>query len=374
MANYTDLIKTNFPDSLDDRPDAVEEINRNSHFAVNINFEDRDALTSPTDYIVLADDVNALQESIIAVQRSLGVMPQGTDIDSTVGDRILNLEVYTRKGDSASQGYSDLDERYMWGGTRPTVNSSPAPLISIKGHSHDGTSGQADKIDLGTHVSGNLSKVNLDISSGTTSMLTAQDIKMSSASSETIPQALANKMDKDGGTFSGDMAVEGNFKSLSFFEVEAKDTGYSTGLGYVESGSDNRAYSGYSRQATMAATSGLLSFSSHKLRYGRYVAVFRVKSSSISGSTPLAKFSIQESIDTVSGSTIEELVVTPDDFDVSGEYKEFYLEFKHANTAGISARTYIHPRIDFYTGVADLSVDSIVITPITTAIYDDDII
>lgn len=370
MANYTDLTKTNYPNSLDDRPTAIDELNRNTHFSVNVNFEDRDSLTNPTDYIVLADDVNALQESIIAVQRSLGAMPQGTNIDFTVDERILSIENFTMKGESSVQGYLNLDERYMWGGSRPNIGETPVPLVSIVGHSHDGSVGQADKIDLSSHVSGLLSKYNIDITSGGSSMLTAQDIKISSASTETIPEALAKKMDKTGGSFEGNIVVEGSFNTLMNIEIDAKDTFYETGKSYVQSGSDNYAFSGYARKAGSAALTGTLSTVNAKLRYGKYVSAFRMKSSDSTSAQSLCKILVKDS---VSNTNVAELILQASDFDTVGEYKTFYLEFDHKNITGTSERGYIVPEVYFYTGIADLSVDSIVIVPITTAVYDDDI-
>lgn len=370
MANYTDLIMTNFPNSLDDRPDAIEEANRNDHFKVNVNFGSRDPFTPAIDYVVLAEDVNALQESIIAVQRSLGTMPQGMDLNYTVDERIQDIETYTLMDDSSTNGYANLDERYIWGGTRPLVNSEPAPLISIKGHYHDGSPGQANKIDLAQHITGTLSKTYLDLDSGTPSMLSAQDIRMSEVSTETIPEVLETKFSKDGGTIDGNVVVVGSFKSLTHIELEAIDTYYDTGKGFSQATGDNYAFSGYCRRGLMSNSAGTLLRSEEVLRYGKYVAAFRMKVSDNLSGQIICYLSILNSI---LDSRIEEVSIRASDFDAPNEYKTFYLEFDHKNLYGSSTRAYIVPEVEFIPNIADLSIDSVVITPITTAVYDDDI-
>lgn len=367
MATYNDLNRTNYPNALDDRPDAIQTANRNPHFKVNINFENRTATTAATDYIVLADDVNALQEAIMAVQRSLGVMPQGTNLNDSVSQRFVGIENFTLYNESKELGFNTIDERLMWGGQRPSIGGDPAPLISIRQHIHSGTAGQADKISLTSHVTGLLKSVNIDLTSNSVNMLSASNIRMSTSSAQTISDKFDEKMDKGGGSFTGDVTIEGNFTSRGHVEMDAKDMLSSAGKGYSASASDPYADSGYTRKAVSANTTGILCYKTVNLRYGKYVAIFRIKVLSNASTNTIAKIGIKA----VNGTTdLAAILVKPTDFASANTYQSFFVEFDHGYFGG-HYKT-VTPQVYFYTGVTDLSVDSIVIEPITTALYDDD--
>ena len=367
MANYTDLIRTNYPMALDDRPDALKVENQNSHFKVNINFEDRVEATSPLDYIVLADDVNALQDAVIAVERTLGVMPQGENINYSISERLNDIENFMLYDESLSSGLLSLDERLMWGGKRPLISGSPAPLISIKQHLHSGTQGQATKIDLSSHVTGLLKKTNIDLTSNTISMLSASDIRMSTSSSQTIAEKFTEKMDKGGGTFTGNIIVQGNFTSRTHVELDAKDIPYSAGQGYTVSASDVYADSEYARKASSINGNGALCYQPVNLRYGKYVAIFRMKALANTSANTVARIAVKATDGTTDLGVI---LLKPTDFAKANTYQSFFVEFDHEYFNGHN-KTVI-PQVYFYTGVTDISVDSIVIEPITTALYDDD--
>lgn len=366
---YTSLTRTNYPDALDDRPDAVEVENRNPHFALNVNFEDRTSSTNPQDYYVLADDINALQDAIIAIQRSLGVKPQGDNGLSTVAERFLNLENYVMLGDSTNSGFNDLDERYMWGGTRPTINGQPAPLVSIVSHLHDGTPGQATKIDLANHVTGLLSKNNIDLTSNTTDMLSAQDIRMSTSDSTTIPQKLDTKYDKAGGEISGDVKISGNIQCGIFFEKDAKDMGCDTDKGYQISTVDYYANSGYARKADINDLDGYLINETISMRYGYYSVILRMKiptTDSSKNSNMLCRISL---LNKKTGELTTQ-IITVGDFSVQDEYQNIYVNFNHRNDIGaVGGAQEFDLKVYYYSGVTPLYIDSVVIVPVGIATY-----
>jgi hypothetical protein len=84
--------------TLTNYPDALDKANTNIRQDI-VNFEDRTSSTDPKLYYVLANDVRGLQQSVFAIEETLGILPQSTY--STVNDRLDALEDYT-----------DLDARY----------------------------------------------------------------------------------------------------------------------------------------------------------------------------------------------------------------------------------------------------------------------
>jgi hypothetical protein len=356
MPTYSGFTKTLYPGEIDER-------NANSNFRVNINFGERTSATDPRDYYVLADDVNCLQEAIIAIERSLGVMPQGENMSSSVAERLQNIENFILKDASAMDGFTNLDERYMWGGTKPSGLDSSVKL-SIKYHLHDGTSSGADKIDLVNHVTGKLKKSNIDLTSGTQDMLTAQDIMLSTTSEKSVAERFTEKYDVTGGPINGPVSIAGAASSRFFIELDVAETNLTGTVGINVT--DSKAESGVARRALSSGSSGKLFEHSHKLRYGDYVACFRVKVDSNTSTNNICKFYITDGYKETS------LTVTPKMFTTANEYDMVYLEFRHQNNHGTSSRPALKIGAHFYNGITNLNIDSVVVLPIHTAVYDND--
>lgn len=356
---YNDLLRTNYPDFYDDRPTAIDPNNRNPHFEINVNFEDRTPTTEPQKYYVLANDINSLQESIIAVQRTLGLKPQGPIADSISG-RFETIEAYILL---KANGFLTIDERLMWGGPKP----QGASLISIAHHLHDGTVGQADKIDLSRHVTGLLPRQNIDVTSGTSAMLTAETIYTSTGKSKTINGALGEKLDKlttNSQIVSGPVRFNNNMSSRMFVDLDAKDLpGMDTSAGYSNV-SDSEAYSGVARRALNSNVAGRLMarFSMEGLRYWNYSVGIRLKVSSINKS--LGKVCVFALGNGVSSEGID---IYPSDFDAAYEWQEIFFDYKFKRGSFTGAPLFCDI---WYHGGADLYIDSIVVMPIHTAVYD----
>lgn len=371
---YGDLTLTNYPFKIDDRPGAVEIQDRdgiiinepNDHFAININYDERTAGTSMQDYTVLASDVNALQESVIAIQRALGPGINGLDGSSRLTERLEDLESFITLIDSQGRGYQDLDNRYMWGGEFPP-GLTPGTLISVKYHQHSGEIGGAEKINVATDITGLLAKQNMRLgvsaSGDNSGMLTAGDIYLTTAANKTILKALDEKMDKAGGSFTGDVTVLGRFKSRIMAELEAVDTAHFTGRDVI----DPEADCGVARSALSTDGSGDLVRAMVNLRYGKYVAIVRCKVASKSSSIPVASFKIRDTSATGSPLILNRNI-QPNFFHTEG-YEHLYIEFEHKRIDGTS-KAPLEFFIEFNTGVTQLRIDSIVITPLTTALYD----
>ena len=150
---------------------------------------------------VKAKHVNILQDSILAIQNTLGTNPQGDY--STVVDRLDEL-----RDDFEDHRFGqDHDSRYGgigWDSNQNLVN-----------HTHSGAEGGPARIDLSSHVSGELSKDNINLDHDSEDSLKATDITVSSTDDRTIQSALANKLSKDGGVVDGTITADRFISSVS---------------------------------------------------------------------------------------------------------------------------------------------------------------
>jgi hypothetical protein len=359
---WSDISLTNYPWNIDKRQSEIDEgsidpATGNIHFKLNINYEERDRLTSANAFTVFANDINVLLDAVTGIQRTVGIMPQGAFDD--VAARLTDTEAFVMKGQMIDDHIpANLDERYMWGGPVPP----DAALLSIFKHKHSGGDANPSKIELSSEVAGLLGKSNMDLVSGTESMLTAGDMYMSTAMTQKISDAIGGKFDKTGGEISGETNVSGNFSSLTSAEIDAYETLKVVG----SNSSDIGCYSGYSRKGISTDPSGLLLEKSIKLRYGKYVAAIRLRVGDNSSLSYLGRITMSDGY----ASHVVDYIV-PNHLR-STDYEMIYIEFDHKNRIGSPGKKDLKIEIDFYTGVTSLDIDSIVIQPVTTAVYDDD--
>ena len=364
---WSDLLLTNYPWYIDSRQSAIDEgsidpLTGNPQFKLNVNFEDRTRTTKAKDYYVMAEDINAIQDAVIGIQRTLGLVPYGNEYD--VAARLNEIERFVVMAKSKLDGHMDLDSRYMWGGSWPTdSNNNKAANISIKTHRHTGTFDNAQKINLSSEVTDKLSKLNIQLTSKDINMLTANDIYTTAAMTETISQSLDKKYDKTGGTISGNVFVQGNFRCLTMAEIDCKDTAKVVGTDRQ----DYKAYSGYSRYASAATASGKLVETIVPLRYGKYVAGIRMKTGSQTSASPVIEVVISDQNNIVATRD----TLAPNTFKTN-DYETFYIEFEHANRSGSVTKADAKIVINFFNGITSIDLDSIIIQPVTTAVYDDD--
>lgn len=368
---WSDLHLTNYPWYIDSRQSSLDEgsidpLTGNPQFKLNVNFEERTRLTESKDYIVKAEDVNALQDAVIGIQRVLGTVPYGARGADDISQRLDELEDFVVMDKSIDiDGHANLDERYMWGGAWPVNPLNPSQYalpVSIKTHRHDGTYQGATKINLYSEVTGMLGKSNIDLSSGGANMVTASDIYMSTAKTETINSAMSNKFDKTGGAITGPVVFGANARSLTMAEIDAYETTKVVGSEVT----DFNAYSGYARYAASAGSSGVMASIDVPFRYGKYVAAIRMKVSSIMSSASVAKITISDKLSVHATDTVRPNYFKDTDYDT------IYIEFDHKNRTGTAGKKNLKIDIEFYAGVTNMWIDSIVIQPVTTALYDDD--
>lgn len=156
---FTDLTLTNYPNSVD-------EYNSSDQYKkIFINGQD----------YVLAEHMNSAQQMAIAIQRILGANPQGSF--ATVSERIQNAV------DSIPTiAQQKIDEN---------INNTIKPMILS--HKHNGTAGNASKIDLVSEVTGKLNAANINTERNNPNALKANDIYVSSGN--TVEQEINLKLD-----------------------------------------------------------------------------------------------------------------------------------------------------------------------------------
>ncbi len=361
MANtlYSDLTKTQYPAQIDSRYPvaAVTDLrfpsadNANLVYTIGEQHENTD-MNPETDYTtyIMAAHINVLQEAMLCVERTLGIMPQGDF--KTVKARIENLED------------KDYDIRYI------TANSVGWTYDSARdtlyAHKHLGGTASPSKVDLASEVQGLLPKTAIELGV-TNSSLMATDIKMSSTDNRTIKDSIDAQFPRTAGTsypITGDLYLDNKFFGGLYGEWDAQD--HIEGISSTKV-SDDKAYSGYSVKSgttnefmIIGPTGGY-----QKLRYGKFVVGFRIK---ITDPPDAEAMVCQLSV----GNVLEQNVrnIYAKDFENPGNYEMLYITFDHTPTSDNLNR--------FYFGVwrhnaavGYLYIDSIIIMPSHTSVYDD---
>lgn len=339
-------IRTNYPASLDSTNTSIDAKGRKFWRTDIVDFEDRTAITDPIAYIVLSNDVKALQEAVFSMQETFGVMPQSTS--GTVSARIAALEDYT-----------DLDARYG-GPTWRSIAEGSRP--TIMGHLHDGTATGASKIDLTQHVTGLLPKIN--INADRTTGLTGGDLYVDSATDKKITTAIGEKYDKTGGSITGDCQITGRFNSNIYQEADAYAVKTSLGITVATP----EAYSGTAVQAINNTTeAGTLITYIHTLRYGYYSLAVRMAVSAATSPLPIATIKVYSD-----NTLLVSEDIYPNRFTAENVYEEQFVAFNHHYAGTVNSKN-IKINIDWLNNInsgATLSLDSLVITPLHVSVYD----
>lgn len=243
---YTDLAKTNFPDSID---------------VYNSTDQNKKIFKNAEDF-VMADHMNSAQQMAIAIQRVLGVKPQGNK--ATVKERLDNIE--TSIPTIAEQKATEK------------VNALVPNLIA--NHVHDGATGHPGKIDLVNHVSGKLRITNLETTYGATGAITASNIYVSSG--KTILQALDEKLDSGGGTVTGDITfnnvtIKKQVKERFYLDFIATEVNVdSTGGTLSTEPGNNSGYGIKNKIKNQDGTDRLFSYTTNNLYSFKYVYIVKL--------------------------------------------------------------------------------------------------
>jgi hypothetical protein len=340
-------------------PDVLDKSNSNIRQDI-VNFENRTSSTDPQLYYLLSDDVKSLQQSVFAIEETLGVLPQSTY--GTVTARIAGLEDYT-----------DLDTRYG-GSTWRTLflahesNGTNPAAPTIMSHLHDGSSNGAAKIDLALHVNGKLNKTNINLLRTDAGGITGADIALNSTTDVTVAAKFDDKLDKTGGIVAGAnsyLTVNSTFNSRMYKELDAKDTTYTAGSNVA----DVNAFSGITRKAVAgSATGNLVDTTIAQMRYADYSMGIRAKVSDATITQSIGKIKVYSA-----GTLVKSMEIIPNSlFNNSNKYEMIYVPFSHNGSGDWTVRTVI----EWYgssvvpTIACDLSVEGIMITPVHVTAYD----
>lgn len=323
--NYTDLTLTAYPNKIDARADitsisdGTNTIYTSSSITNNTNLN----LNDDNVDVVKANDVNILQDAVQAVERVLGVNPQGSAL--TVAARLTSL----------SSADTTLTNNY-------------------NAHSHTGNgSTSPGKIDLTAAVTGLLPRANIDLSYSNSSALVANDLYMNRGSNVTLAATINAKWSATAGSGSpitGDLWLQKNIYTRTHTEWDMSVL-YGGNANLV---SDNKAYTG---QSYGMANGSTISSTYDNLRNGIYVMTVRVRrAGTIDGS-----FQIGYS----DGSYVARSF-TAADMPTIGTYYCLQLAFNHNPTYGSNTITWSVGNH----GGNTIYVDSVTFEPLHIAVYD----
>lgn len=353
---YQDLEMTRYPAAYDEREGA--KLNMNMTRQTNLK-----------DYN-MAEHVNALQDAVMAVQRVLGEMVQvpadpkdlnGNPLTqdainalarvNTVKDRLNSIE---RHDWSAT-----FDKRYggpTWSYTEGGNNAT------IQQHRHLGSAsgipGSPEKISLTQEVTGKLAKGNLNLAKSTTG-LTGADVFVNASSDQKIADALNDKVsESQGGTIAQNATLNIIGKTNTRWTREF-DTLDATGAGN-STVPDGKTLLGTAVESGANAASTLLNQKITGMYYGRYVAIVRIASSSLTS----AKVLEIAARDSFTNAELNSVTLSGTDFDKIGDYKTFFLIFEHKGATNLvinKLNTVPAARIRF---------DYAIVEPVHPAVFD----
>lgn len=324
---------TNFPNKIDSRDtNSSGDYKYNAHFEKNID---------DVEY-VMADDVNALQEAVMEIQKVIGAA-NSSDNNSLI------KKINSINAASGTHGNA----------------------ITSHVHNSNGIEGPS-KINLEQHVQGKLPKANILL--GGTNGLQAEDILLKNGTS--LIELVNSKLSLEGeNTISGDLNISGSLHTRTLGDWSANET---TIVGTnAEIVVDNMAYEGSSVKNKNGKT-GLLFLhdAGDKYRYGKYVISVRLKIENCTGQGRIGQFMVAnygffsniptESITPTTGIgnclAVKNLYAT----DFGTTYEIFYVAYEHMpNTAN---------RLCFafnWLATGTAYIDSIILAPLQTAVYDD---
>lgn len=355
---YPDLVLTRFPETFDER--AGSKNNPNLKRWTNLK-----------DYN-MAEHVNSLQDAVMAIQRMLGElahMPaQPKDVNGnpiTDPNALLNLKktstIKTRIDSLETHDwYGEFDKRY--GGPTWEFDEDGTVNPTIQQHRHLGSAsgipGMPEKIVLTQEVQGKLPKGNVDLSNTSTG-LTGKDILVEPTVSTKISDAINDKISETtGGTIRKDaeLTVLGKTNTRWTREYDSFDAS-TTGNAVVQDGATllSRAI-----ESGATAQSDLLNVSLTGMYYGRYVAIVRLSTSSISPNSIVEIAAINSKTNAV----VNSIVLNGSDFDAANQYKNFYLIFDHNGSTKLRVR-----KLNT-TSSAKIRFDYTVVEPVHPAVFD----
>ena len=331
--NYKDLNMTHYPNALDSRTN-----NLNMKGFVNVGEE------SIPDYI-MAEYVNSLLDSVMAIQRSLGVTPQvpintaAQALNSTIETKTVSQRIGSIEGGLLDERYGGAGWRYIAG--RPTLST----------HNHDGLNGHPGKIHLQSEIEGLLNKQNLNITQA--SGLTAADLFVSKTNTLKVDAALNDMLSKKtGGSVLGKTGFKKGIRSRTIIELTAQECVYGGGATLT---ADTSATDSHAVQITATGAATLHNeVLGRDLAFGRYVLGARIKTQSTTGGNIL-RIEAGNKIETFNAS----------EFESANKYKVFYVVFDHTSASSKLTISKLATA-----GVSTLQLDNLFVQPVHPAVFD----
>lgn len=360
-AVFEDLEMTSYPKYKDSRMESE------ANGKLNLNLRRFENLK---DYN-MAEHINALQDTVLAIQRTLGTMVQvpyapkddaGNIITNeedlinlaknyTVKDRIDEIERF--------DWVAKFDKRY--GG--PTwkyddvSNSNP----TIQQHRHLGTDsdipGMPQKISLTEEVQGLLPKENINLSRGEEG-ITGADICVDTSSSTKISESINDKIsEKEGGVLdkNATLEIKGKMNTRWAREFDVEDA---IGQGNSKV-SDKKTLLGIAMESHGTKSTVLLNESLSGMYHGTYVAVVRLSCSGRVSSNVAEIIALD-----ANNSVTKSIQLKGTDFPENRNYKDFYIVFENDGSTKLSIRklnTSVDVRVRF---------DHVVVTSVHPAVFD----
>ena len=361
---YSDLGWSFYPAKIDSRDgkDPLTNLVDNTKYMVNedleinLNYEDRGSSPTATDYYVLAGDVNVLQDITLSIERVLGIMPQSTF--GTISARLNDLASMTRFDTRlGGAGWTNIPTNYP-GNVSPTILS----------HKHTGMPYSAPKIDLASESIGEVGKTRIQLDITDADTLTSADIPYIKTSTNSIKTILDSKFNSGGGTIAGNILVQGNIVSRLFGEFDCKDFSEVTGSTNI---ADNNAYSGTTRSFAKTAIFFATGYSTaFPVRFGKYSVTLRAKCSEITSSANVLRIVVWETNSVGGKTTIIDKYIKADKFLAANVYQQFYYTVSHDYSG--SSNKNLNVTIWYHgVGISNVSIDSITVMPVHTAVWDE---
>lgn len=337
---HEDLTMTRYPEAMDKR--GSNKTGGNENLNTHKNLEDYN----------MAEHVNALADSVMAIQRALGIQPQLSTSDTATGAELYNLlRTKTVKSRFDTLENKNFDDRY--GGP----NWKPEDKQTLEEHKHTGEKGHPTKINLNGEVQGVLPVNNVDLRYNQTSGLTGAKISINGSKSDSIDKVVADKLSRtEGGTIDAGLITKG-----TSWTRWGRDYDVTNLTGDKEI--DNEAFA----MATYKSTNAKHTFLDTKfddLYFGRYVLIVRAKTNTL-----LNADLIKVSTTNPNGGEVSFDVYKGNEFTSVNTWQNFYFVLDHnAKTTNKNGSFKIEKLAT--ASAVKVSLDYAIITPVHPAIFD----
>lgn len=348
---YSDLPMTSYPaykDAGATNETTKDKLNPNMKGWINVG----DGIP---DY-VMAEHVNALIDSVRALQRAVGIEPMVPyDVTGMTAEQISAIKqtktVKTRMDDLERRNF---DDRYGGPGWTPTADRT------LASHYHTGEVGRPSKIQLSgsAEVQGKLEVVNLNLNTSTG--VTGADIYLSKGNTTKISDALGDMLSKtNGGTVSSKVIFRDAVDTMLTREFRNSDF---SGNSVV----DPQTFSGTRKESNGTAKTTMLSSTLSNLQYGKYILGVRAKL--VSGNTD-ATILMKLSVNAQTNDALDTTDIIGADFEEVGKWQMFYLVFDHEPaTTAKTGQVVIEKMATTVSNV--IAIDHAYIVPAHPAVFD----